>query len=335
MAKFKQYKLPDGTVLLCKDEIAGKTLNLTSDKILQLLDEAGTVRSQVQLPAQKVTILDSGMSYRFAGLHVALTPDALTALRPTFTEKILYLIDEETGRLIKSIAQVDAAQTYVTGMQYHSYAAASIASGACLKTMGGPQYNGTGYSGATISYPSVPAEVSGGYFLKGIINTGNYGDDLNLDFPNATDSSEAYVSNGLASSASLANGSDYDASYWIQIPSLFRVLDKEETQFIYNIEDYYIPWAPQFTRFKFYIGGLGSHIVTGVGVSKWNDSTKSWASMTAVGFTQDPDTEQVSLSVSAGDNDFNKVTRELIKLTVTTSEGTCSILLSPATQLYT
>lgn len=334
MAKFKQYKLPDGTVLLCKDEIAGKTLNLTSDKILQLLDEAGTVRSQVQLPAQKVTILDSGMSYRFAGLHVALTPDALTNLEPTFTEKILYLIDEENGRLIKSIAQVDASQSYLTGMQYHSYAAASIASGACVKTMGQPSYNGASYSGATISYPSVPAEFNSGNFLSGIIKTGN-GDDLLLAFPSGENISEAYVSNGLSSSVSLANGTNYDASYWLQIPSLFKVLDKEETQFIYNIEDYYIPWAPQFTRFNFYIGGLGSHIVTGVGVSKWNDSTKSWASMTAVGFTQDPDTQQVSLSVSTGDNDFNKVTRELIKLIVTTSEGTCSILLSPATQLYT
>lgn len=334
MAKFKQYKLPDGTVLLCKDEIAGKTLNLTSDKMLQLLDEAGTVRSQVQLPAQKVTILDSGMSYRFAGFHVALTPDGIGPW-PTFTEKILYLIDEETGRLIKSIAQVDATQSYITGMQYHSYAAASIASGTCIKTMGEPQYNGTGYNGAAISYPSVPAEIKGGLFLNGIINTGNAGDDLMLTYPNGGDNSEAYVSNGLASSVSLTNGNDYDASYWLQIPSLFKVLNKEETQFIYNIEDYYIPLAPQYTRFKFYIGGLGSHTVTGVGVSKWNDSTKSWASMTAVGFTQDPDTEQVSLSVSTGDNDFYKVTRELIKLTVTTSEGTCSILLSPATQLYT
>ena len=53
MAKFKQYKLPDGTVLLCKDEIAGKTLQLVQNSdgnFINLLDEAGTNRSQIKIP---------------------------------------------------------------------------------------------------------------------------------------------------------------------------------------------------------------------------------------------------------------------------------------------
>lgn len=121
MAKFKQYKLPNGTVLLCKDEIAGKTLNLTSDKVLQLLDEGGTVRSQVALPddlmnlevVQKA-IGKTGVAHN--NMYDAMTQaiDMTKTIDLFSTPSIKLYMNKRTGKPICEVIECGALDSQLT-----------------------------------------------------------------------------------------------------------------------------------------------------------------------------------------------------------------------------
>lgn len=333
MAKFKQYKLPDGTVLLCKDEIAGKTLNLTSDKMLQLLDEAGTVRSQVQLPFDKCEILDGGVTLRQGGLHKIPNGASKDII---YIEKFLYLVNKETGELISTLALVDDTKTQLNGlhMQAPSYASSvTINAGAVSSNFNTiPYLDGVSYWVIEIYFPNSDAAKTS-LFTGGTVTINN--EKLRVEYFDPNDPSHGVILNGTTSAKTIAPSDEFPALYDMTVPSLVKTIEKTGEQFIYDVWDSYNQWAPQFSWFKFNVGGLGSHIVTSIEVDLWDDATQEWISKTPVAYTQDPDTEQVSFTITAGNNDYSDMNRDYLRLTVHTADGTSSLKLSPNAKIYT
>lgn len=328
MAKFKQYKLPDGTVLLCKDEIAGKTLNFTSDRKLQLLDEAGTVRSFVTIPRDRISFLDSGATVRNGGMH-KVPGNALVSI-----EKLIYIVDRETGELLNTLSLVDASTTSLA-IKAHvpSYASAiTVASGSCGKVNAMPYYDNQDLWGVGIYHPNADA-ANIMTCESGVITISNDAMPMIIK-----DQAGNFTLVNDSGSAKTISASDIlDAIYKLNVPNLLFSVEKESELFIYDVWDLYTAWVPSYTWFKFSVGGLGSHIVTSIEVDKWDDSTQTWVAATPVTFTQDPDTEQVTLNIdpNVGNNDQSDPTRDYLRLTVHTSSGSASIKLSPDTKIYT
>lgn len=329
MAKFKQYKLPDGTVLLCKDEIAGKTLNFTSDRKLQLLDEGGVVRSVVTIPRDRISFLDSGATVKNGGIH-KIPGTSLVSI-----EKLIYIVDRETGELLNTLVLVDASTTSLA-IKAHvpSYASAiTVAAGSCGKANAMPYYDNYDiWGGVGIYHPN--SNAANIMTCKSGVLTIN-SDAMPIIIKDQAGNFTLVNDSGAAKTIS-ANDI-IDALYTLNVPNLLLSVEKESELFIYDVWDLYTPWVPSYTYFKFRVGGLGSHMITSIEVDKWDDATQAWVAATPVSFTQDPDTEQVTLNIdpNVGNNDQSDPTRDYLRLTVHTSSGSASIKLSPDTKIYT
>ena len=330
MADISKMKFPgDNTTYNIKDTNAGYSVEILNG-YLNLKNSAGNIISTVQLPKEKFTMLDSGTTVTYAGNHPSTMSGATQLQIPTFIAKRIYLIEENTKNLICSFAFIDAREEYCKA-QYTTGQADTIGAGLTIKSRGFMNIDGVTFYGLELNYPDVEKEIyKGCYTREAWITHNNVESALLFKYDNT--GAIGYLTNGTNASISLNNYATFDAKFLVSLTPLLEVINEDAKQYIYDIYDNYNQWAPSYTKFNFKIGGEGSHVVTNLAIKKFNDSTMSWDDVTPLSYTQTGDLVEINGITTGLSSDLDKT--DLLKLLVTTSVETSSILLSPNCKIY-